>query len=45
MAHKTFLGIDIGTSTTKAILVSESGAVLGSHVINYTIETPAAGAA
>jgi len=45
MAHKTFLGIDIGTSTTKAILVSESGAVLGSHVINYAIETPAAGAA
>ena len=45
MVRQAFLGIDIGTSTAKAILVSESGLVLGSASSNYDIEMPQPGAA
>ncbi len=45
MARQAFLGIDIGTSATKAVLVSESGLVLGSCVRGYDIQTPTPGAA
>ncbi|MBN2224793.1 MAG: xylulokinase [Deltaproteobacteria bacterium] len=45
MARQAFLGIDIGTSTTKAVLVSEKGLVLGSCVKDYDIQAPTPGAA
>jgi xylulokinase len=40
MTRQTFLGVDIGTSTAKALLVSESGGVLGSATRNYDIISP-----
>jgi xylulokinase len=45
MAQRAFLGIDVGTSTTKAVLVDELGIVLGSCAKSYAIETPAPRAA
>ncbi len=45
MAQQAFLGIDIGTSTTKAALVSQSGHVLGSSSSGYDILIPSPGAA
>lgn len=33
---KTFLGIDVGTSSTKGVLVSETGAVLGQAVRDHS---------
>jgi xylulokinase len=40
MTRQTFLGIDIGTSTAKALLVSESGGILGSATRSYNILSP-----
>jgi len=37
------LGIDIGTSGTKAVLVEDSGKILGSFLVPYDIESPAPG--
>jgi xylulokinase len=45
MVRQAFLGIDIGTSTTKAVLVSESGCALSSCARDYDIQTPTPGAA
>ncbi len=45
MTKLAFLGIDVGTSTTKAVLVSESGKLLGTSLRNYDIETRTSGAA
>ena len=45
MIRGAFLGIDIGTSAAKALLVSESGVLLGSSFVNYDIQTPGPGAA
>jgi xylulokinase len=38
MAH--FLGIDIGTSGTKVLLIDENGAAVGSHNVEYALSTP-----
>jgi xylulokinase len=45
MTNAAFLGIDVGTSTTKSVIVSESGAALASSLVGYDIETPSPGAA
>ena len=36
----TYLGIDIGTSGTKAILLSENGTVLATNTQEYSLSTP-----
>lgn len=38
-----FLGIDLGTSAVKCILVDESGQVIGSHSAEYPLLTPQPG--
>lgn len=38
MSH--FLGIDIGTSGTKVLLIDESGSAIGSHSVEYPLSTP-----
>lgn len=35
-----YLGIDIGTTSTKAILYTKQGEVVTSHTINYPLHTP-----
>ncbi len=45
MTRQAFLGIDIGTSTAKALLVLESGSIAGSASRGYDIQTPEPGAA
>ncbi|WP_438448594.1 xylulokinase [Gorillibacterium sp. sgz5001074] len=37
---KVFLGIDLGTSAVKCILVNEQGAVVGSHSEEYPLSQP-----
>ena len=34
------LGIDIGTTSTRALVISDEGVVLGSHAIEYPLSTP-----
>ncbi|MGF1634702.1 MAG: xylulokinase [Phycisphaerae bacterium] len=41
MAH--LLGIDIGTSGTKALLINEAGKVLATHTVTYPLSTPKPG--
>ena len=38
---KAYLGIDIGTTAVKAALFDKQGAMLGSGLAEYTLETPA----
>ena len=38
---KAYLGIDIGTTAVKAALFNKEGAMLGSGLAEYTLETPA----
>ena len=40
---KTILGIDIGTSGTKTILVDDQGRVIAAKTIEYPMETPKPG--
>ena len=40
---KTILGIDIGTSGTKTILVDVQGRVIAAKTIEYSMETPKPG--
>jgi xylulokinase len=40
MAGKLLLGVDIGTSGSKAVLIDESGAVLASATGDYPMHTP-----
>ena len=35
-----YLGIDIGTSGTKVLLINEAGAAVGSHGVEYPLSTP-----
>ncbi|ASN06136.1 gluconokinase [Virgibacillus necropolis] len=35
-----YLGVDIGTTSTKAILYTKKGEVVASHTINYPLHTP-----
>ena len=35
-----FLGLDLGTSAVKCILVDEQGAVIGSHSVEYPLDQP-----
>lgn len=39
----TYIGIDLGTSSAKFLLVSEDGKILSSHVENYPIFYPESG--
>lgn len=42
MAHKSlFVGVDIGTTSTKAVVFDVAGAVLGHHTAGYALHTPA----
>ncbi len=34
------LGIDVGTTSTRALVIDETGALLGSHAIEYPLLTP-----
>ncbi len=43
MSEALFLGLDVGTSGVKAILVAEGGAVAASATIPLTLSTPQAG--
>jgi xylulokinase len=40
---KTFIGIDVGTSGTKAVAVAESGEVAASALIEYPLDSPKPG--
>ena len=35
-----YIGIDLGTSSCKGILLNRSGAVLADHSVNYPVSTP-----
>ncbi len=39
------IGVDIGTTSTKAVLYDASGAIVGQHGVEYPLATPAPGAA
>jgi xylulokinase len=41
--HQVLLGIDIGTTGTKAVLIDASGAVLAEHTTEYPMVTPRPG--
>ena len=41
MSDKYYLGIDIGTTGIKAAVFDDSGALCGSGLSEYTLETPA----
>lgn len=45
MSHRSLLGLDLGTSALKAVLVRADGTVLGSATASYPIHQPAPGAA
>ncbi|WP_430786495.1 gluconokinase [Virgibacillus flavescens] len=40
MTESYYLGVDIGTTSTKAILYTKKGKVITSHTINYPLHTP-----
>lgn len=35
-----YIGIDLGTSSCKGILLNRNGAVLADHSVNYPVSTP-----
>ena len=37
---QTYLGVDIGTTSTKAVLFNKQGEVITSHAVNYPLHTP-----
>jgi gluconokinase len=39
-SHHYVLGVDIGTTSTKSVLFSESGEVIAKHTIGYPLYTP-----
>lgn len=43
--HSCFLGIDIGTSGTKTLLLDQTGLVLGAAIESYPVDSPVAGQA
>ncbi|WP_404452262.1 gluconokinase [Virgibacillus necropolis] len=40
MKQSFYLGVDIGTTSTKALLYTKQGEVVTSHTINYPLHTP-----
>ncbi|MFC4559856.1 gluconokinase [Virgibacillus kekensis] len=40
MKQSFYLGVDIGTTSTKAVLYTKEGSVVSSHTINYPLFTP-----
>ncbi|MBD1223491.1 gluconokinase [Virgibacillus halodenitrificans] len=38
--EKYYLGVDIGTTSTKAVLFTKTGIVITNHTINYPLHTP-----
>ncbi|ASK61970.1 gluconokinase [Virgibacillus phasianinus] len=40
MAQSSYLGVDIGTTSTKTVLFNKQGKVITSHTINYPLYTP-----
>ncbi|NLO05401.1 MAG: hypothetical protein GX131_06175, partial [candidate division WS1 bacterium] len=34
------LGIDVGTTSTRALLIDEQGGVIASHAVEYPLLTP-----
>lgn len=40
MTNASYLGVDIGTTSTKAVLFNKKGEVITSHTINYPLHTP-----
>lgn len=40
----TMMGVDIGTTSTKAVLFTENGRILAQHTVEYPIFTPVPGA-
>ncbi|SFD89356.1 gluconate kinase, FGGY family [Lentibacillus persicus] len=38
--QRYYLGVDIGTTSTKAVLYQKSGEVIADHTINYPLHTP-----
>ena len=43
MARAYLLGLDIGTSGTKALLIDETGAIRASHTEEYPLDIPQPG--
>lgn len=39
------LGVDIGTTSTKAVLFTKAGKVVNQHAVEYPLHTPEMGAA
>lgn len=35
-----FIGIDVGTSATKAVIIDEAGGVIATHSVGYPMDTP-----
>ncbi|MFB4167297.1 gluconokinase [Virgibacillus sp. JSM 102003] len=40
MKQSFYLGVDIGTTSTKAVLYTKEGSVVTTHTINYPLSTP-----
>ncbi|PSN10994.1 hypothetical protein C7271_25205, partial [filamentous cyanobacterium CCP5] len=40
MASSSILGIDIGTTSTKAVLFGVSGEVIDQHAVEYSLISP-----
>ncbi|WP_198663109.1 gluconokinase [Paraliobacillus zengyii] len=45
MQKKYLLGVDIGTTSTKAVLFNRSGKIQSQHAVEYPLHTPVPGAA
>ncbi len=43
MAHTYLMGLDIGTSGTKALLIDETGAIIATHTEEYPLSIPQPG--
>lgn len=43
MAERAYLGVDIGTSSSKGVLVGRSGRILGAAVREHTVDRPGPG--
>lgn len=45
MAHHYMIGVDIGTTSTKAVLFAEDGTIQAQHYVGYPLHTPVPAAA